>query len=58
MQVTKEGIETVKTANPLADVIAERGITLKQKGRTLIARCPFHEPDKTPSFVVTASAES
>jgi len=55
MQVTKEGIEAVKRSNPLADVITERGITLKRKGRTLIARCPFHEPDKTPSFVVTAS---
>jgi DNA primase catalytic core len=53
MQVTKEGIEIVKQANPLADVVSERGITLKRKGRTLIARCPFHDPDKTPSFVVT-----
>ena len=50
MQVSKEGIETVKQANPLADVVSERGITLKRKGRTLIARCPFHEPDKTPSL--------
>src|SRR5215510_11831795 len=53
MQVTKEGIERVKVANELTAVLAERGIELKRKGRTLVARCPFHSPDKTPSFTVT-----
>jgi hypothetical protein len=53
MQVTKEGIERIKAANELAAVLAERGVELKRKGRTLIARCPFHSPDKTPSFTVT-----
>jgi hypothetical protein len=52
MQVTKEGIEAVKAANPLAAVVAERGIELKKKGRVVVARCPFHE-EKTASFTVT-----
>ena len=55
MQVSKEGIEAIKGANPIAEVVAERGIELKRKGRTLVARCPFHSPDKTPSFTLTPS---
>jgi DNA primase len=55
MQVSKEGIERIKSANPIAAVVAERGIELKKKGRVLVARCPFHSPDKTPSFTVTTS---
>jgi DNA primase catalytic core len=52
MHVTKEGIETIKAGNSLADIVTERGITLKRKGQTLVASCPFHE-EKTPSFTVT-----
>ena len=52
MQVTKEGIERIKSANELSAVIAERGIEVKKKGRVLVARCPFHE-EKTPSFTIT-----
>jgi DNA primase len=55
MQVSKEGIERIKSANSIEAVLAERGVELKRKGRTLIARCPFHSPDKTPSFTVTPS---
>ena len=54
MQVTKEEIERIKAANELAAVIAERGIELRRKGRTLVARCPLHQ-EKTPSFTVTPS---
>jgi DNA primase catalytic core len=53
-QVTKEGIERIKKANDLAELVAERGIEIKKKGKTLIASCPFHE-EKTPSFVITPS---
>jgi DNA primase catalytic core len=53
MQVSKDGIERIKLANPLADVVAERGIELKKKGRVLVGRCGFHSPDKTPSFTIT-----
>ncbi len=54
MQVTKEGIERIKSANELAAVIAERGIEIKRAGKGLVASCPFHE-EKTPSFTITPS---
>ncbi|MGH9461944.1 MAG: CHC2 zinc finger domain-containing protein [Vicinamibacteria bacterium] len=54
MQVTKEGIEQIKTANELAAVVAERGIAVKRKGKSLVASCPFHR-EKTPSFTITPS---
>jgi len=54
MQVTKEGIEAIKGANPLEAIVAERGISLKRKGQVLVGRCPFHE-EKTPSFTITPS---
>jgi DNA primase len=53
MQVTKEGIESIKGANPLEAVVAERGIELRKKGRHLVAHCPFHADKKTASFTVT-----
>jgi 5S rRNA maturation endonuclease (ribonuclease M5) len=53
MQVTKEGIESIKGANPLEALVAERGIELKRKGRHLVAHCPFHADKKTASFTVT-----
>ena len=52
MHVTKEGIDRLKTANPLEVILADRGIELRKKGRVLVARCPFHE-EKTASFTVT-----
>jgi DNA primase catalytic core len=52
MQVSKEGIETVKRANELAAIVAERGIELRRKGQVLVGRCPFHQ-EKTPSFTIT-----
>jgi DNA primase catalytic core len=52
MQVTKEGIERLKSANDLAAVVAEHGIEVRKKGRVLVARCPFHE-EKTASFTIT-----
>ncbi|HEM47533.1 MAG TPA: toprim domain-containing protein, partial [Alphaproteobacteria bacterium] len=54
MQVTKEGIERIKAASDLAEVVAERGIRLQKKGRQLVAPCPFHE-EKTASFNVSSS---
>jgi DNA primase len=54
VQVTKEGIERIKSANDLSAVVAERGIDVRKKGRVLVARCPFHE-EKTPSFTITPS---
>ena len=53
MQVTKAGIERIKSANELAAVVAERGIELRKKGRQLVASCPFHK-EKTASFNVSS----
>jgi DNA primase catalytic core len=52
MQVTKEGIERIKSANDLAAVVAERGIEVRRKGRQLVASCPFHQ-ERTASFTVS-----
>jgi DNA primase catalytic core len=52
MQVTKEGIERIKSANELSAVVAEHGIEVRKKGRVLVARCPFHE-ERTASFTIT-----
>lgn len=54
MEITREGIEQIKVSNELGAVIAERGIVVKRKGRSLVASCPFHE-EKTPSFTITPS---
>ncbi len=54
MQVTKAGIERIKSASDLAAVVAERGIELKKKGRQLVASCPFHK-EKTASFNVSSA---
>src|SRR5512134_1730084 len=54
MQVTKEGIERIKSANDLAAIVAERGVELKRKGRQLVGSCPFHQ-EKTASFNVSSA---
>ena len=54
MQVTKEGIERIKSANDLAAVVSERGVELRKKGRQLVAPCPFHG-EKTASFNVSSA---
>src|SRR5512138_620754 len=54
MQVTKEGIAQIKSANDIAAVVAERGVELKRKGKQLIAPCPFHE-EKSASFNVSSA---
>jgi DNA primase catalytic core len=52
MQVSKEGIEAIKSANDLAAVVAERGVEVRRKGRQLVASCPFHQ-ERTASFTVS-----
>jgi len=53
LRISRERIDAIKARVDLAALVAERGIELRRKGRHLFARCPFHQPDKTPSFVVT-----
>jgi len=54
MQVSKEGIERIRAANPIEALIAERGVELKKKGRQLVGSCPFHK-EKTASFNVSSA---
>ena len=54
MQITKDGIERIRGANDLADVVRERGIALQRKGRQLVGSCPFHE-EETASFIVSST---
>jgi DNA primase len=52
LRISRERIDAIKERVDIAEVVAERGIELKRKGRHLFALCPFHQ-EKTPSFVVT-----
>ena len=54
--MTAAGIARLKAANRIEDVIGERGIRLKKKGKQLFALCPFHK-EKSASFCVTAGGE-
>lgn len=54
MQVSKEGIERIRAANPIEALVAERGIELKKKGQQLVGSCPFHK-EKTASFNVSSA---
>jgi len=54
MRVSKEGIERIRSANPIEAVVAERGVALKKKGQQLVGSCPFHQ-EKTASFNVSSA---
>jgi DNA primase len=57
MEVSVAGLARIKQQNRIEDVVSERGITLKRKGRQLFALCPFHK-EKSPSFCVTPGGEA
>jgi DNA primase len=44
--------EQLKREHPVAEVIARYGVQLRQQGRSLMGRCPFHD-DRHPSFSVS-----
>jgi DNA primase len=51
--VTKEGIERLLLANPIAELAAERGIHLEPLGsELLVGRCPRHEDTAGRSLLV------
>ena len=56
VEVTAAGIARQKAASRIEDVLGERGLTLKRKGKQRFALCPFHKA-KTPSFCVTPGGE-
>ena len=42
----------VKARHSLVQVVESAGIPLRREGRRLVAHCPFHQGDRTPSFTV------
>ena len=50
--IEAEVIERVKRIADIAAIVRAHGVDLKRKGKQLVGRCPFHSPDRTPSFFV------
>ena len=44
--------KSVKARHSLVEVVESAGIQLRREGRRLVAHCPFHQGDRTPSFTV------
>jgi DNA primase len=51
------GVQAIKDQNPIEEVVARHGVSLRRQGRRLVGRCPFHE-DQHPSFVVYPETSS
>src|SRR5581483_2976851 len=49
-------IDKVKRSADLAAIVRRHGVVLKRSGKQLVGKCPFHSPDKTPSFYVDPAA--
>ena len=52
-RIAEDLITRLKAEVPLERVVAAAGVELARRGKDLVARCPFHEPDEEPSLVVT-----
>jgi len=52
-RIPDEVVQRLKEEVDLAELVTRSGVALKQAGRDLVGRCPFHDDD-TPSLVVTA----
>jgi DNA primase len=51
-------VDVLKQAHPIEDVVVAYGIELRQQGRSLVGRCPFHADGGRPNlhvFPTTAS---
>ena len=46
-------LDRLKAEVSLVRLIEGAGYTLKPQGKDLAMRCPLHEGDETPSFIVT-----
>src|SRR5271166_6655241 len=51
-RIPDEVLQRLKEEVDLAELVTRSGVALKQAGRDLVGRCPFHDDD-TPSLVVT-----
>ncbi|MFO0041565.1 MAG: CHC2 zinc finger domain-containing protein, partial [Pseudomonadota bacterium] len=54
-RIPDDQIERLKAEVSLVRLIEAAGHRLKPQGKDLAMRCPFHEGDDTPSFIVTPS---
>jgi DNA primase len=54
-EIEAEAIERVKRSADLAAIVRAHGVELRRRGKQLVGRCPFHSPDRTPSFFVDPS---
>jgi DNA primase len=45
------GVQAVKDRNPIEEVVARHGVSLRRQGKRFVGFCPFHQ-DRHPSFVV------
>jgi len=54
-RIPEDQIERLKAEVSLVRLIEGAGHRLKPQGKDLAMRCPFHEGDDTPSFIVTPS---
>ncbi len=52
-RIPDEELERLKRETDLAALVRSRGVELRARGKDLVGRCPFHDPDDEPSFVVT-----
>ncbi len=52
-RIPEAELSRIKRETDLAALARSRGVALKPRGNDLVGRCPFHEPDDEPSFVVT-----
>ena len=50
-------IDGIKQRNPIEDVVARHGVSLRPSGTHLVGRCPFHR-DEHPSLVVYPESRS
>jgi DNA primase len=48
----------LKSAHPIADVVARYGVDLRPCGRTLVGRCPFHADQGRPNLTVYPATAS
>ena len=53
-RIPEEEVERLKRETDLAALARSRGIELRKHGsKDWAGRCPFHEGDDTPSFIVS-----
>ena len=52
-RIAEDLIARLKSEVPVERVVAAAGVELIRRGKDLVGRCPFHQPDEEPSLVVT-----